>query len=146
MDFCNLHSNSPGANTTAIQVIKDKLLEPTTMLFVVSAYESASTSMFKMGRTECIRPCTKEAQACCDEYLNENLDKKKFSELIRAAIKRHNQQTKVRFSILIASQNLSGLPWRQRLGSPHFWTENSACGAASPNARGFWNASFRRIV
>ena len=62
---------------------------------VVSAYESASTSMFKMGRTECIRPCTKEAQACCNEYLNENMDMKKFTELIRAAIKRHNQQTKL---------------------------------------------------
>ncbi|CAG5110532.1 Oidioi.mRNA.OKI2018_I69.chr2.g4923.t1.cds [Oikopleura dioica] len=60
----------------------------------VSAYESASTSMFKMGRTECIRPATKEAQACCEEYLRENIDNQKFAELIRAAIKRHNQQTK----------------------------------------------------
>lgn len=52
--------------------------------------------MFKMGRTECIRPATKEAQACCEEYLREeNIDNQKFAELIRAAIKRHNQQTKV---------------------------------------------------
>jgi len=64
----------------------------------VSAYESASTSTFRHGRTETIRPCTEEGQEACRIYLNEDLSnletKKKFAAAIRKAIKRHNQQTK----------------------------------------------------
>jgi len=64
----------------------------------VSAYESASLSSFKHGRTECIRPCTAEGQAAARIYINEDMsqveNKKKLAAAIRVAIKRHNKQTK----------------------------------------------------
>lgn len=75
------------------------LIAGTTMKgYPVSAYESASTSSFKHGRTECIRPCTIEGQTAAQIYLNGDFTKvetkKKLCVAVRKAIKRHNQQTK----------------------------------------------------
>ena len=61
----------------------------------VGSYESCSTAAFKFGRTETIRPCTKETKASSIAFDQDNpagIDE--MSELLRACSKKHNLLTK----------------------------------------------------
>ena len=61
----------------------------------VGSYESCSTAAFKYGRTETIRPCTKETKACSIAFDKENPAKlDEMSELLSACSKKHNKLTK----------------------------------------------------
>ena len=63
--------------------------------FPCATYESASTCAYQHGRTETIRPCTKEARALIDLYHGADYtDPKTQVEIYRAlkaAMKKHNQ-------------------------------------------------------
>ena len=58
-------------------------------------YESASTCAYHNGRTETIRPCTKEARELCQLYNEKNFENFEFqtqvNESLRKAIKKHNK-------------------------------------------------------
>ena len=61
----------------------------------VGSYESCSTAAFKFGRTETIRPCTKETKACSIAFDLENpANVDEMSELLRSCSKKHNKLTK----------------------------------------------------
>merc|ERR1711892_1233046 len=66
--------------------------------YPLCVYESASTSMFKDGRTETIRPCTKEVVAVAKLFETFNVDNQDeciaITAAIRTAIRAHNNQTK----------------------------------------------------
>lgn len=57
-------------------------------------YESASTCAYHNGRTETIRPCTREARNLCDIYSEHDFENPEFqskvNDSLRKAIKTHN--------------------------------------------------------
>ncbi|KAH9361661.1 hypothetical protein HPB48_005186 [Haemaphysalis longicornis] len=56
-----------------------------------STYESASTRMFLLGRTEAIRSQSKESDAFCREYLGGNLNMAERDAMLRNAIAVHKE-------------------------------------------------------
>jgi len=71
---------------TIFQIAYYKLYKTT-----VSTYESASTSAFKHGRTECIRSATNESTECAKIFFNPNSTKKQKEDSLRLAASAHNQ-------------------------------------------------------
>ena len=58
----------------------------------VGSHESCSTAAFKFGRTETIRPCTKETKACSIAFDLENpANVDEMSELLRSCSKKHSK-------------------------------------------------------
>lgn len=62
--------------------------------FTPATYESCSTSAFKHGRTETVRPATMAARQCVEAIVSTNESPEKIRSLIDAASKVHNQLTK----------------------------------------------------
>jgi len=61
----------------------------------VATYESCSTSAFRHGRTETMRPCTIETKEFCEKIYNPNRpSNKELRALIDKCSARHNQLTK----------------------------------------------------
>lgn len=72
-DFFKKYNLSPDSmNQLAFQLAFKKAYNSTPV-----TYESCSTAAFRGGRTETVRPCTKETNECCDALL-----KRKQSDLI----------------------------------------------------------------
>lgn len=62
---------------------------------VAATYESCSTSAFKHGRTETVRPATLETRAFSEAVCGGDIsDKQKLKALIHACSKRHSELTK----------------------------------------------------
>ncbi len=62
----------------------------------VATYESASTSAFKLGRTETVRPATLATKAIA-EYMSKNtanLNRDEVIQMLKACTKLHNQLVK----------------------------------------------------
>jgi len=62
--------------------------------FTPATYESASTSAFKHGRTETIRPATPEAAAFAKAFCDSSVPDGQRAALLKTAIKRHGAITK----------------------------------------------------
>ncbi len=62
----------------------------------VATYESASTSAFKLGRTETVRPATLATKAIAEYMKNNsaNLDRGELIKMLRDCTKLHNQLVK----------------------------------------------------
>ncbi|EEC05785.1 choline O-acetyltransferase, putative, partial [Ixodes scapularis] len=56
-----------------------------------STYESASTRMFLLGRTECIRSQSMESDAFCREYVKGKLNLSETEVLLRNAVESHKE-------------------------------------------------------
>ncbi|KAI6648648.1 Carnitine O-palmitoyltransferase 2, mitochondrial [Oopsacas minuta] len=59
-----------------------------------ATYESASTSAFKHGRTETVRPCTFETLQCTKAILNGKLSTPQLLELMKACSRKHSTLVK----------------------------------------------------
>lgn len=55
----------------------------------VATYESASTAAFKHGRTETIRPATKESASCIGVFLDAGTSRQERAAALRRAAERH---------------------------------------------------------
>lgn len=90
-DFCKKHSVSPDAvMQLGFQTAYHKLYGK-----FVPTYESCSTSAFKHGRTEAIRPCTIATKAFCETINSSNRPSEKaLKEMILNCSTAHGQLTK----------------------------------------------------
>eukprot|EP00003_Mantamonas_plastica_P011793 TRINITY_DN216_c0_g3_i1.p1 TRINITY_DN216_c0_g3~~TRINITY_DN216_c0_g3_i1.p1 ORF type:complete len:534 (+),score=203.33 TRINITY_DN216_c0_g3_i1:664-2265(+) len=98
MDFCPREFDDFGkAALKSAKVSPDGIIQLALQLAYrrhwgesVSTYESASTSAFKAGRTETIRPCTPQAVAFTSAMIDDNASDDMRLKLLREAVKAHD--------------------------------------------------------
>ena len=78
--------------------------------FPCATYESASTCAYQHGRTETIRPCTKESRILCDLYhgadYNDPETQIKIYRALKTAMKKHNN---VSFVLIERNHNVKSM-------------------------------------
>ena len=107
--------------------------------FPCATYESASTCAYQHGRTETIRPCTKESRILCDLYhgadYNDPETQIKIYRALKSAMKKHNNvsfvllnEIEMKYSPLLSLsedfKNVSGLSLRPISGLELFFKVN----------------------